>query len=176
MSTMRTIFTALALFAFVALAAWAGAAKDQTKTEAPKKLKPQTHCPVMGGVIDSTAFTDIQGQRVYYCCPGCAEKFLADPDKYFRKAAAESVLFENIQTVCPIDGKGLGDKSVYADYEGRRIVLCGENCRAAFLKEPQKYLKGMDEAERSARERKTKERGAHDGCGHSHGGSTSCGG
>ena len=176
MSSMRTVFAALALFAFVALTAGAGETKDQAEMKAPTLMKPQTHCPVMGGAIDSTAFTDIQGQRVYYCCPGCAEKFLADPDKYFRKAAAESVLFENIQTVCPIDGKGLGDKSVYADYEGRRIVLCSVECRAAFMKEPRKHLKGIDEAERSARERKAKERGAHDGCEDSHGGSTSCGG
>lgn len=131
-----------AMLATVALADDAGK-KEEVESQ-PKELKNQTHCPVMGGVIDSTVFTDIQGQRVYHCCPMCSAKLKADPDKYFKKAAAEGVLFENIQTTCPVSGEKLEDKSVLFDYEGRRVYFCCEMCQPKFEKDPRKYLSILD--------------------------------
>ena len=116
----------------------------ETPKESPKQLHNQTMCPVMGGKIDSTVFADIEGQRVYFCCKGCPEKMKADPDKYFKKTAAEGVLFENVQTTCPVTGDKLTDKSVYTDYEGRRIYFCCKPCVEKFNKDPQKYLTAMD--------------------------------
>jgi YHS domain-containing protein len=168
MSITRSILTVGALIAVVAFTTGAGETKDVAKTEAPKELKNQTLCPVMGGKIDSTAYTDIQGQRVYHCCPGCSKQLKADPDKYFKKAAAESVLFENIQTTCPVGGEELKDKSVYTDYEGRRIAFCCEGCSGAFLKDPQTYLKKMDEKPEAATEERKTDHGAHDHSGHDH--------
>ena len=45
----------------------------------------QKKCPVMGGDIDKKVYIDYKGRRVYFCCAGCEEKFLADPDKYLKK-------------------------------------------------------------------------------------------
>ncbi|MBN1816272.1 MAG: efflux RND transporter periplasmic adaptor subunit [Sedimentisphaerales bacterium] len=45
----------------------------------------QTICPVMGNPIDETVFTEYQGKKVYFCCPGCIDTFLAEPDKYLAK-------------------------------------------------------------------------------------------
>lgn len=45
----------------------------------------QTTCPVMGGAINKELFTEYQGKKVYFCCDGCKEKFLADPEKYLSK-------------------------------------------------------------------------------------------
>lgn len=116
----------------------------ETPKAAPKQLHNQTVCPVMGYKIDSTVYADIQGQRVYFCCKGCPEKMKADPDTYFRKAAAEGVLFENVQTTCPVSGERLKDKTVYTDYEGRRIHFCCRKCVTDFDKDPKKYLAAMD--------------------------------
>jgi Cu(I)/Ag(I) efflux system membrane fusion protein len=51
----------------------------------PAKLKPQATCPVMGGKIDRKMFADYQGKRVYFCCAGCPETFLKEPEKYLAK-------------------------------------------------------------------------------------------
>lgn len=127
------------------LAAAEVSAADKTETpQATKSLKAQTHCPVMGGKIDSSAFTDIQGQRVYHCCPGCSSKLKADPDTYFKKASAQGVLFENIQKTCPVSGEALEDKDVFTDFEGRRIYLCCKKCQKKFAENPQEFLKAMD--------------------------------
>lgn len=43
----------------------------------------QTMCPVMTGMkINEKYFVEYKGEKVYFCCPGCDEKFLADPEKY----------------------------------------------------------------------------------------------
>ena len=127
-----------------------GMAQDKSPQK-PMELKKQTHCPVMGGEIDSTVFTDIQGQRVYHCCPDCISKIKADPDKYFKKAAAEGVLFENIQKTCPVSGESI-DKSKFIDYEGRRIYFCCNKCIGDFKKDPGKFLSQMDKpAEKPAK-------------------------
>jgi len=45
----------------------------------------QTICPVMGGRIDKTVFTEYEGTKVYFCCPGCIAEFHKDPRKYLDK-------------------------------------------------------------------------------------------
>ena len=144
MKKIRVITIALA-GVFVAAFAMAAAVEEQGKEQDAKvELHNQTHCLVMGGKIDSTVYTDIQGQRVYYCCAGCSEKLVAEPDTYFKKAAASGVLFENVQTTCPVSGEELKDASVFTDFEGRRIVFCCDNCITRFEKTPQAFLTAMD--------------------------------
>ncbi len=48
------------------------------------------------------------------------------------------------QTVCPVMG-GKIDKNVYVDYQGQRVYFCCSSCKAAFLKEPEKYMKKLAE-------------------------------
>ncbi len=136
--------------------------------EIPKEFKQQTLCPVMGGKIDSTVYTDIQGQRVYHCCPMCSKKLKADPDQYFKKAAEEGILFENIQTVCPISGEAI-DQSVSSYYEGRQIFFCCKNCRGTFAQDPVSYLSKMDQpADEKAAGKDEEHKGGHDHHGHDH--------
>ena len=46
----------------------------------------QTTCPVMeGNPINKALFVEYKGKKVYFCCPGCEEKFNADPEKYIAK-------------------------------------------------------------------------------------------
>ncbi len=161
---LRQLFTLIALIAVLAISASAEGTIPKAGGETPKELKNQTHCPVMGGKIDSTVYTDIQGQRVYHCCPMCSAKLKTDPDKYFKKAAEEGVLFENIQTTCPVSGEKLEDKSVYTDYEGRRIAFCCKKCRGTFNEDPAKYLKKLDQDV----DEKTKNKMDTDHSGHNH--------
>lgn len=46
----------------------------------------QTLCPVMGEEIDPKVYTTLKtGEKVYFCCKMCIEKFLAKPKKYVAK-------------------------------------------------------------------------------------------
>lgn len=43
------------------------------------------------------------------------------------------------QVSCPVMG-GRVDKTLYVDYEGKRVYLCCQGCVAAFKANPEKYL------------------------------------
>jgi len=144
MKLSRTLSIIVAMLLIASLAAFADEEKQDAKKETPVELKNQTVCPVMGGAIDSTVYTDIQGQRVYHCCAMCSAKLKKDPDTYFKKAASEGILFENIQTACPVSGEKLEDKSVFTDYEGRRIAFCCKKCHGTFNEDPNKFLTILD--------------------------------
>lgn len=120
------------------------AADSKAAPATAKTLKAQTHCPVMGGEIDSTSYTDIQGQRVYHCCPMCTTKLINNPDLYFKKAAAAGILYENIQTTDPVSGEELVEKKIFTDYEGRRLYFTSEANMAKFTAAPAGYLKKME--------------------------------
>jgi YHS domain-containing protein len=45
----------------------------------------QTTCPIMDSPINKALFTEYKGKKVYFCCPGCEEKFEAEPEKYIAK-------------------------------------------------------------------------------------------
>lgn len=64
-------------------------AAEQTTTEAGDQVvasTEQTTCPVMeGSLINKDIFVEYKGKKVYFCCEGCDDAFLADPEKYVSK-------------------------------------------------------------------------------------------
>lgn len=94
---MKALTTALMIL--VALIVLAGCekgpsaqapAKDATVTAqadgAQAEAIVQTTCPIMeGNPIDKTLFVEYKGKKVYFCCKGCPEKFLENPEKYVAK-------------------------------------------------------------------------------------------
>ena len=48
------------------------------------------------------------------------------------------------QTTCPVLGGNI-DKNVYADYQGKRIYFCCKGCDVEFKKNPEKYLKKLED-------------------------------
>ena len=106
------------------------------------ELKPnQTKCPVMGGEISKEVFTDHNGKRVYFCCPGCDATFKQDPEKYLEKMEKEGVVLEDApieQTACPVSGKPINEE-VYTDHDGKRVYFCCGGCKKSFIESPGKY-------------------------------------
>jgi YHS domain-containing protein len=48
------------------------------------------------------------------------------------------------QTVCPVLAGNI-DKSIYVDYKGKRIYFCCKGCDAEFKKDPEKYMKKLQD-------------------------------
>jgi YHS domain-containing protein len=57
---------------------------------------PETKCPILGGDVDKKIYTDYKGQRIYFCCSGCVEKFKSDPEKYLKEMQAAGITPEKI--------------------------------------------------------------------------------
>jgi YHS domain-containing protein len=146
MKILLTVVLAAALAGIVAAPAFA---------EGETEVKAQTKCPVMGGDIDKQYFADYNGKRVYFCCPMCAPQFNKDPEKYIKKLEDEGVTLEKTpaapeapvvaQTKCPITGNAI-DKQYFADRNGKRVYFCCPNCAAEFNKDPDKYVKQLEDA------------------------------
>lgn len=104
--------------------------------------RPQTHCPIMGGEIDRSAFTDYQGKRIYFCCQMCDVKFLKDPEEHIRKMESAGIELEAVpvpQTMCPVMDMEI-DRQYFVDYEGQRIYFCCEPCIRKFNRDPETYV------------------------------------
>jgi YHS domain-containing protein len=84
----RNLIFVLVLLTTIVFAVSAMAAGD-----APKG-KPQTECPVLGGKIDKSVYTDYQGKRIYFCCSACIDDFKKDPEKYLKKLEEQGVTLE----------------------------------------------------------------------------------
>jgi len=48
------------------------------------------------------------------------------------------------QATCPVMGEKI-DKKIFADYEGKRVYFCCPDCVKTFNKEPQKYVKKLED-------------------------------
>jgi YHS domain-containing protein len=48
------------------------------------------------------------------------------------------------QTTCPVMGGNI-NKDIFADYQGKRIYFCCQGCDTEFNKNPEKYLKMLEE-------------------------------
>lgn len=55
------------------------------KMEKELQTPEQTTCPVMGGKVNKDIFTEYEGKKVYFCCPGCRPVFEKNPEKYISK-------------------------------------------------------------------------------------------
>lgn len=100
----------------------------------------QTKCPVKGGDIDPKVFSVVQGQKVFYCCPGCDKKMQADPDAFFAAAAKDGTVFQPATDICPVMEDPIEDRNWWVTYQGRRIFFCCRKCIGRFVKDPKKYL------------------------------------
>jgi YHS domain-containing protein len=94
----------------------------------------QKVCPIMKGKIDPEVYTKYQGQKVYFCCPGCEGKFIKDSEKKFAEMKERGEVTENIQTICPVSGEALEDHDISVTLPGRKIYLCCKNCVEKFKK------------------------------------------
>ncbi|MGA7561931.1 MAG: YHS domain-containing protein [Desulfobaccales bacterium] len=51
----------------------------------------QAVCPVLGNKINKNIYTDYQGQRIYFCCPGCIDVFKKNPEACLKKMEEQGV-------------------------------------------------------------------------------------
>jgi len=113
----------------------------------PAPAQPQTKCPIKGGDIDPKVYVDYHGKRIFFCCPGCDEKFLAKADEHIAKMEASGVqLAKAPPALCPVSGEEVDPEITYV-HAGKTYTFCCKRCVSKFKKEPAKYLKAEAKAE-----------------------------
>jgi YHS domain-containing protein len=147
MKTLKQYVGIAAIFLVVFLVAYQEASADTAVTKQNDTIttKAQELCPIMGGKINKKYYADHKGKRVYFCCSGCDSKFKQNPDAHIARMEKEGIVLDKAlkpQTSCPVSGEKI-KKSIYTDYEGKRVYFCCSGCVGKFKAEPEKYLKKL---------------------------------
>ena len=132
---------------------------DAAITEAQKADYPLDVCIVSGDKLSKNVhkgFRPVIGNRYFLlCCGGCIGKVKADLPKYLD--ILDKAVIEKNKDSYPLDtclvtddkiGGEMGDPIDYV-YNGQLVRFCCTMCVRDFEKDPQKYLKKLNEKEES---------------------------
>lgn len=78
------IFFMAGVFLFTGCKKKSELATAETKVIVPQTIE-QKICPVTEGPINKEIYTEYKGKKVYFCCPGCKERFEKELEKYLEK-------------------------------------------------------------------------------------------
>jgi YHS domain-containing protein len=105
----------------------------------------------MGGEINPEVYIEYKGVKVYFCCWGCDDKFLAEPEKYIPKLpeavqqrirAAErrdALRAELGQTTCPVTGEPV-DPSIWINFKGTPVHFAAPAAVGTFMSDSLSYI------------------------------------
>ncbi|MEW6251587.1 MAG: hypothetical protein AB1716_13140 [Planctomycetota bacterium] len=120
-------------------AKYAGKVKAQRAALA-KLPKVQVACPVSGKAIDKKVAVEQSGEKIYFCCPDCPEKFKKDPAAFRGKLAASYTY----QVKCPVSGQDI-DPAAHTEIQGgNKVYFCCPKCISRFTSEPEKYAENLE--------------------------------
>jgi YHS domain-containing protein len=105
-----------------------------------KLAKVQVTCPLTGKTAKKEHFVEDGGQKVYFCCPNCPEKYKKNPAEFKAKLAASY----SYQTRCPVSGEAI-DPAAFTDLpDGHRVYFCCPECGGKLLKDPARYAPKLE--------------------------------
>jgi YHS domain-containing protein len=130
---MRRLTTLAAVVAVcVGLASALAAADDAAKPAAAAVTNKG--CPVTGEEVSAKYRIEYQGQYVYFCCGGCADRFTSDPDAAIAKLSAEDKAAIQKNTTCPVSGEAIEHFDIRSEVDGRLVYFCCPMCKSEFDK------------------------------------------
>jgi YHS domain-containing protein len=115
----------------------------------PAEIGKKAWCPVMDFDFDVKAGTqviDYRGKSFYFCCEGCPQEFLKDPDRYLamtefreRRPAPEEI---GKEAWCPVMKHKfkVTSNTPVINYRGKSFYFCCPGCPGEFKKNPDKYM------------------------------------
>ncbi len=95
---------------------------------------------------------DYKGREIRLCCSGCIASFEKEPQKYFDqidKAMIEDQLSHYPLETCMVSGKklqGAMGEPINLIYKNRLVRLCCPACKEGLAKDPEGYIRKLDEA------------------------------
>jgi YHS domain-containing protein len=83
-------------------------------------------CPVMGGKINQSVNTIVDGKLYYFCCAGCIGAFAANPEKFadkLKNATLTTLKVTNPEGKCPVTGENAELKFFTIDRVAKTITF-----------------------------------------------------
>jgi YHS domain-containing protein len=166
MKLLGSLIVCLALGLACSVSFAADKAKDAEKAKPINKK-----CPVEGGEVDGDTTVQYKGKTIGFCCAGCDKEFEKEPAKFMaiidKELAAEKKgdaakkddakkgekKEAELNAKCPVTGDDV-DKELTETHKGRKIAFCCNDCVKDFKKDPDKFVKKLDE-EKAAKDKKS---------------------
>jgi YHS domain-containing protein len=101
-------------------------------------------CPVTGQLAADNYFVDYNGNRVFFSCKLAKQDFLAGPEQYLETLKEVNNAEKKAQAICPVSNEGI-DRTVWADYSGKRIYLHCKLAKKSFQNNPEVYYRKLVE-------------------------------
>ncbi len=101
-------------------------------------------CPVTGQSASEDYSAGYKGKLVYFSCELARQEFLAGPEQYLEALKHADEVEKTAQVLCPVSNEQI-NRSVWADYNGKRVYLHCKIARKSFHKTPEVYYKKLIE-------------------------------
>ena len=101
----------------------------------------QEKCAVMGGDVSEKSPFIVQGVLIKQCCPGCEDKFKAEPAAHFAKLEKAGAVVEQASKTCMVMTDKTTVRTHFVTLGSRRYFFCCEPCVLTFMENPQAFLK-----------------------------------
>jgi hypothetical protein len=124
------------------------------KDDKDAKPYPAATCLISGDKLDSMGKPHVivaDGQEIKFCCKSCVDDYEKDKRGFMKKLAeAEAKAKAYPLKTCVVSEEGFdhGKPYVFA-YEGQQVKLCCKDCLAGFKKEPAKFMKKIETADKA---------------------------
>lgn len=107
---------------------------------------PLSTCVVSGEKLGEMGDPNVfiyEGHEIKLCCKSCEKKFRKDAEAYLKKLEIKPYLLSK----CLVSGETLGEMGdpIRIVYEGQEIKFCCKSCPKKFEKDPETYLKKLEE-------------------------------
>lgn len=152
---MKQVSTMMMIAALAVLTGMTGTAYAEEEAQPARSgLYTLETCPVSGqklGSMGDPVVKTYDGREVRFCCEGCVASFEEDKDAHWKKVDAAIIKQQKplypIET-CVVMGAKLDAMGGPVDkvYRNRLVRFCCAGCVSAFEREPEKFLKKLDEA------------------------------
>jgi Cu+-exporting ATPase len=108
----------------------------------PQLAAGQQRDPVCGMAVDTAtaeAKAEHAGKTYYFCCEGCCNRFVADPDRFL--AQKTEPLNANVEALDPVCGMKVDPATAKpkAEHGGKTYYFCSSGCREKFVSDPARY-------------------------------------
>ncbi len=124
------------------------AQEQQKEIDAARNIA-QKNCPVIGGVIVPGLYYEYN-KKIYACSNNCIAIIKKNPEKYLRKVLTQQKETDagkkTTQKICPVMGRKI-KPGLYFKYN-KKIYVCCKDCIKIIKKNPEKYLKKLQEKEK----------------------------
>lgn len=103
--------------------------------------RKQILCPSCDKAVGNKKVTvDHHGQKIAFCCQGCADKFAKDP-KAYNDALAKCF---TIQEKCPVSDEPIDPDASMKLKDGRMVYFCCPKCAKKFEADEATFVKKVD--------------------------------